>query len=53
MKFEYVVYAAAALSAASAHTIMNKINNNAQGLGIYMPSDDSVNELMEQGEIEF
>jgi hypothetical protein len=42
MKLESVFYAAAAVSTASAHTIMNKINNNAQGVGIYMPSDDSV-----------
>jgi hypothetical protein len=42
MKFDSILYAASALSIASAHTIMNKFNNNAQGAGIYMPSDDSV-----------
>ncbi|KAN0105083.1 glycoside hydrolase family 61 protein [Hyaloscypha variabilis] len=41
MKFDSILYAAATLSMASAHTIMNKFNNNAQGAGIYMPSDDS------------
>jgi hypothetical protein len=43
MKLESVLYAAATLSIASAHTIMNKVNNNTQGIGIYMPSDNSVN----------
>jgi hypothetical protein len=42
MKFESVLYAAATLGIASAHSIMNKVNNNGQGVGIYMPSDDSV-----------
>lgn len=27
---------------AQAHTIMQSFNGNAQGAGIYMPSDDSV-----------
>jgi hypothetical protein len=30
------------LGVASGHTIMQAIGGNAQGVGIYMPSDDSV-----------
>ena len=45
-----VLYVLAALEAVSAHTIMQAVNGNPQGSGIYMPSDDSVRSMYGKGD---
>jgi hypothetical protein len=42
MKFTYILGAVSTLGHVYAHTILHKINGNAQGQYLYMPSSDNV-----------